>query len=118
MGGLAGEDLIQDFVEILDTTRVPTFRLPSLKRFATETPLPAMQTKLREIILDDRRPIWQRDRASDAWVKLAPDRSERRLLLYQDLESTPVSYDQIQLRAGLLADLSTAVVSPDSIRKL
>lgn len=118
LGGLAGEDLIQDFVEILDTNKSSHLQVTVLEALRDGTPLPAMQTKLREIILDDRRPIWQRDRASDAWVKLAPDRSERRLLLYQDLESTPVSYDQIQLRAGLLADLSTAVVSPDSIRKL
>ncbi|BCH67449.1 hypothetical protein RvVAT039_pl02820 (plasmid) [Agrobacterium vitis] len=118
LGGLAGEDLIQDFVEILDTNKSSHLQVTVLEALRDGTPLPAMQTKLREIILDDRRPSWQRDRASDAWVKLTPDRSERRLLLYQDLESTPVSYDQIQLRAGLLADLPTAVVSPDSMRKL
>lgn len=118
LGGLVGEDLVQDFVEILDARKSSHLQITVLEALRDGTPLPAMQTKLREFILDDRRPTWQRDRASDAWVKLAPERSERRLQLCRDLEATPVTYDQIQLRAGLLADLPTTIVGPDAIRQL
>ncbi|MGO7485151.1 NACHT domain-containing NTPase [Rhizobium ruizarguesonis] len=118
LGGLAGEDLVQDFIEILDSKTSGHRQLTVLEALRDGTPLPAMQTKLREIVLDDGRQPWQRGRAGDAWVKIGTDRSERRLQLYSDLESTPITYGQISLRAGLLADLSTGVVCPDTVRRL
>lgn len=118
LGGLAGEDLVQDFIEILDAKKSGHLQLTVLEALRDGTPLPAMQAKLRDIVLDDGRQPWQRDRACDAWVKIGTDRSERRLQLYRDLESTPFTYDQISLRAGLLADLSTTVADPDTVRRL
>jgi len=118
LGGLAGEDLVQDFVEILDAGRATHLQLTVLEALSDGSPLPGMQKKLHELVLDSNRPLWQRERASEAWLKIESDHLARRLQLYGDLMSAAVSYNQIALRATLLAGVPTKIITPDTVRQL
>jgi hypothetical protein len=104
-GGLAGQDLAPDFINILDSKTDSHLQVTVLQALEEGVPVAAMQPKLRQIALDDKRPLWQRGRAASAWIKGSNDQSAARSTLYRELTASPVTPDQISLRSDLLAEI-------------
>ncbi|TCA59861.1 NACHT domain-containing protein [Rhizobium leguminosarum] len=117
-GGLAGDDLVPDFLSILDREVTSHLQLTVLQALADGPPLAGMQIKLRKIALSPSRPLWQRQRAAEAWVKGSSDPDAARRGLIAELSLTTKSYDQISLRAELLSDIPTRVLSRQEISDL
>lgn len=117
-GGLAGADLVPDFLCILDGEVKSHLQLTVLQALADGPPLEGMQEKLHEIAVSSSRPLWQRKRAVEAWVKGSadPDRARRDLLA--ELAQASKGYDQISLRAELLSDIATSELSRGGISDL
>ncbi|WP_153064602.1 NACHT domain-containing NTPase [Agrobacterium sp. LAD9] len=117
-GGLAGDDLVPDFLSILDSKVTSHLQLTVLQALADGPPLAGMLTKLHDIALSPSRPLWQRQRAAEAWVKGSPDPDAARRALIAELSRTTKSYDQISLRAELLSDIPTRELSHQEISDL
>ncbi len=118
LGGLAGADLAQEFISILDSEVNSHLQLTVLQALGEGLPIAAMQSKLHEISLAPHRPLWQRSRACEAWVKFGADETAARRQLYHELVSTPVTYEQVSLRANLLAGIPTKDLRIAEIRQL
>ncbi|ANL57322.1 hypothetical protein AMC86_PD00863 (plasmid) [Rhizobium phaseoli] len=104
-GGLAGDDLVPDFLSILDSDVTSHLQLTVLQALADGPPLAGMQNKLYEIAVNPARPLWQRQRAAEAWVTGSPDHAAARRKLLAELSRVTKSYDQISLRADVLSDI-------------
>ncbi|MHC2303518.1 NACHT domain-containing protein [Rhizobium mongolense] len=117
-GGLAGDDLVPDFLSILDSEVTSHLQLTVLQALADGPPLVGMQNKLHEIAVKPARPLWQRQRAAEAWVKGSSDPSVARRRLIAELSRTTKSYDQISLRADVLSDIPTHELSHQEISDL
>ncbi|MDX0469244.1 NACHT domain-containing protein [Sinorhizobium medicae] len=117
-GGLAGDDLVPDFLSILDSEVTSHLQLTVLQALADGPPLVGMQNKLHEIAVDPARPLWQRQRAAEAWVKGSSEPGVARRRLIAELSRTTKSYDQISLRADVLSDIPTQELSHQEISDL
>lgn len=117
-GGLAGDDLVPDFLSILDNKVTSHLQLTVLQALADGPPLAGMQIKLHDIALSSSRPLWQRQRAAEAWVKGSSDPAAARRGLIAELCQTTKTYDQISLRAELLSDMLTRELSHQEISEL
>lgn len=117
-GGLAGDDLVPDFLSVLDSEVTSHLHLTVFQALADGPPLEGMQVKLHEIALSPSRPLWQRQRAAEAWVKGNSDPDMARRGLIAELRQTTRSYDQISLRAELLSDIPTRELSHQEISNL
>jgi len=117
-GGLAGDDLVPDFLSVLDNEVTSHLQLTVLQALADGPPLKGMQVKLHEIALSPSRPLWQRQRAAEAWVKGSSDTDTARRALIAELCQTTKTYDQISLRAELLSDIPTRELSHQEISDL
>ncbi|MCZ7888917.1 NACHT domain-containing protein [Agrobacterium salinitolerans] len=117
-GGLAGDDLVPDFLSILDSEVTSHLQLTVLQALADGPPLAGMQTKLHEIAVATSRPLWQRQRAAEAWVKGSSDPDAARRKLIAELSRATKTYDQISLRAELLSDIPTRALSHLEISNL
>jgi hypothetical protein len=117
-GGLAGDDLVPDFISILDSDVKSHLQLTVLQALADGPPLVGMQNKLHDLAVNPDRPLWQRQRAAEAWVKGSPDPSTARRRLIAELSRTTKSYDQISLRADVLSDIPTQELSHQEISDL
>ena len=103
-GGLAAEDLVPDFVKILDSESKSHLQLTVLQALGDGPPLAGMQTKSHEIVLSKDRPTWQRLRACEAWIKGIPDPISGRRQLHAELCQSTLDYAQVSLRAEVLSD--------------
>ncbi|MBY3122633.1 NACHT domain-containing protein [Rhizobium laguerreae] len=117
-GGLAGDGLVPDFLSILDSDVTSHLQLTVLQALADGPPLAGMQIKLHDIAVSPSRPLWQRQRAAEAWVKGRSDPDTARRGLIAELSQTTKSYDQISLRAELLSDIPTRELSHQEISDL
>lgn len=117
-GGLAGDDLVPDFLSILDSDVTSHLQLTVLQALADGPPLAGMQNKLYEIAVNPARPLWQRRRAAEAWVTGSPDHAAARRRLLAELSRVTKSYDQISLRADVLSDIPTHELSHQEISDL
>ncbi|NZD50238.1 NACHT domain-containing protein [Rhizobium leguminosarum] len=117
-GGLAGDDLVPDFLSILDSEVTSHLQLTVLQALADGPPLVGMQLKLHDIALSSSRPLWQRQRAAEAWVKGSSDPDKARRRLISELSQTTKSYDQVSLKAALLSDIPTRELSHQEISDL
>ncbi|MBA2400161.1 MAG: hypothetical protein H0V72_15950 [Bradyrhizobium sp.] len=69
VGGLAGEDLAEDFAALLADKADGTHRLMTVFEALTSgRPIPSLRPKLRAHALDVSRPEWQRRRAINAYL--------------------------------------------------
>ncbi|OWV98759.1 hypothetical protein ATY79_19035 [Rhizobium sp. R693] len=117
-GGLAGDDVVPDFLAIMDSEVNSHLQMTVLQALADGRPLAGMQSKLHDISLSPSRPLWQRQRAAEAWVKGNSDPDAARRALIAELSRTAKSYDQISLRADILSDIPTNDLSHQEISDL
>ncbi|WP_172724486.1 NACHT domain-containing protein [Neorhizobium tomejilense] len=118
LGGLAGEDLAEDFATILDTDVRSHLQVTVLQALADGPPVRSLQSKLRAIVLDAGRPLWMRERAVEVIVKASDDRVAARQALIAELERQPAAAGQVVLRARLLAAMPPEAMDSSEIRKL
>jgi hypothetical protein len=118
LGGLAGEDLAGDFATILDTDVRSHLQLTVLQALADGPPVQGIQGKLHAIVLEDGRPLWMRERASDVIIRAGGDRTAVRRALISELERRPATADQVVLRARLVEGMPADAIEASEIRKL
>lgn len=118
LGGLAGEDLAEDFAKILGTDVRSHLQVTVLQALADGPPVRGVQSKLRAIVLDARRPLWMRERAAEVIVRASDDRGAARRALIVELERQPAAAGQVVLRARLLAAMPPDTIDASEIRRL
>lgn len=118
LGGLAGEDLTEDFATILDADVRSHLQVTVLQALADGPPVKGIQSKLQAIVLDPSRPLWMRERASEVIVRASEDRAVARRALIVALERQPAAASQVVLRARLLAGMPMETINSSEIRKL
>lgn len=118
VGGLAGDDLADDFKAILDADVRGHLKVTVLQALADGSPVDHMSEKLREIVLDTARPLWMRERAAEVLVSKAADRNGMQRGLLDDLTSMTADRDQLAIRASILASRSTEEVQFSDLHAL
>lgn len=102
VGGLAGPDLASEFEHVLRSPAADGhLGLTVLEALQYGQPVPSLLPLLHEIVLDGSRPVWQRQRAAEAWVASATDRIATRVELYRAVSALPQDKGSVELRVGL-----------------
>ena len=107
VGGLAGDDLADDFKAILDDEVRSHLQVTVLQALADGPPVKHMSEKLREIVLDAARPLWMRERAAEILVSKASDRNGIQRDLMDELVGMTADRGQLAIRARVLSSRST-----------
>ena len=107
VGGLAGDDLADDFKAILDAEVRSHLQVTVLQALADGPPVESMSEKLREIVLDATRPLWMRERAAGVLVSKASDSIGMQRRLLDDLAGMTADRGQLAIRARILSSGST-----------
>ena len=118
LGGLAGDDLAEDFIAILDADVRSHLQVTVLQALADGPPVTGMSEKLREIALTDSRPLWIRERAAEALFKQADDQNSARRSLLADLGAMAADQSQLAIRANILAGMPMDEIKPEELREL
>jgi hypothetical protein len=118
VGGLAGDDLADDFKAILDAEVRGHLQVTVLQALTDGRPVERMSEKLREIVLDAARPLWMRERAAEVLVAKASDRDGMRRGLLDDLVGMKVDRGQLAIRARILSSRSTRNVEFSDLQAL
>lgn len=113
--GLAGEDLADDFSEILRAPSDGTQRLYTvLDALTTGVPVHSLKPLLREMALDALRPEWVRRRAAHAWLNGHVHPAQGRRELFDALDAEPVSISREDLRLELVREeFAPELTTPD-----
>ncbi|MCR9088799.1 MAG: hypothetical protein NXH97_18890 [Rhodobacteraceae bacterium] len=117
-GGLAGEDLADDFEAILDAEVRSHLQVTVLRALADGPPVMQMSEKLREIVLDASRPLWMRERAAKILVSKVNDKDGMQRGLLNDLAGMTVDRGQLAIRALVLSSRSTQGVQFSDLHAL
>lgn len=118
LGGLAGEDLAEDFITILDSDVRSHLQVTVLQALLDGSPVQGVQSKLRTIALEPSRPLWMRRRASEVLVKATVDETVARRGLISEIERQPSDAGKVVLRARILAGMPAGAIEAPEIRKL
>lgn len=119
IGGLAGEDLADDFQTVLNGRADGTHRLMTvIDVLGSGVPVDSVRPTLRRIALDPQRPEWIRWRAADAWLNGAGDRTPAVRELFDAVFSEPISVGREALRTHLAAALPTPEISVSDIKSI
>ena len=118
VGGLAGDDLADDFKAILDAEVRSHLQVTVLQALADGPPVKHMSGKLREIVLDAARPLWMRERAAEILVSKASDRNGMQRGLLDDLVGMTADRGQLAIRARVLSSRSTQDVQFSDLHAL
>lgn len=118
LGGLAGEDLVPDFVEILDRDIRSHLQLTVLEALADGPPVAGIQSKLSQVIRDAERPSWLRERAAEVHIASSADPAKAWRGLMEDLTGRPPDAAQVLLRARLLSSKKAVDVRSEDIRSM
>lgn len=118
IGGLAADDLVPEFLAILDSEARGHLQLTVLEALTEGQPLLGMQAKLHEISISPVRSHWQRIRASEIWIRGAGDTIAARRVLLSEVAATPLDYGQVSLRANILAGIPPSELCFEEIRDL
>jgi hypothetical protein len=114
VGGLAGEDLADDFATALTAPSDGTHRLAIVFESLTSgPPVLSLRPLLRDVALDAARPEWQRRRAIEAYLNGANDPVNTRRELFDALSGEAISTAREALRAHLAAELPSASIQSD-----
>ncbi|WP_421707514.1 NACHT domain-containing protein [Algihabitans sp.] len=117
-GGLAGDDLADDFIAILDADVRSHLQVTILQALADAPPIERMSDKLREIALTNSRPLWMRERAAEVFLRKATNQNSARHALFEDLGATASDRSQLAIRARILAGTPTDDIQPEELRQL
>ncbi|TPN84167.1 hypothetical protein FJ987_02800 [Mesorhizobium sp. CU2] len=119
VGGLAGEDLAQDFRRILDRTDDGGHLvLTVLIALEEGAPVRSLHTYMREIALSEARPFWQRSRAARIWANGEPNPPAALRQLLADIAMLPKTRLNVALQAGLAGELPAELFGSADIRSL
>lgn len=118
IGGLAGDDLAEDFKAILDADVRSHLQVTVLEALADGPPVEHMSEKLREIVIDPSRPLWMRERAANVLVSKADDAHGMRRGLLNDLAGITLDRGQLTIRAQILASGSAHDIEFSDLRAL
>jgi len=118
VGGLAGDDLADDFKAILDAEVRGHLQVTVLQALADGQPVERMSEKLREIVLDTARPLWMRERAVEVLVAKARDRDRMQRGVLDDLAAMKVDRGQLAIRARVLSSRSTPDIEFSDLQAL
>ena len=118
VGGLAGDDLVDDFKAILDAEVRSHLQVTVLQALADGPPVKHMSGKLREIVIDTARPLWMRERAAEVLVSKAGDSDGMRRGLLNDLAGMTVDWGQLSVRLSVLSNRSKQDVQFSDLRAL
>jgi hypothetical protein len=118
VGGLAGDDLADDFKTILEAEIRSHLQVTVLQALADGPPVEHMSETLREIVLDTTRPLWMRERAAEVLISKADDRDGVRRGLLDDLAGMTADRGQLAIRARILASRSTQDVQFSDLHAL
>nr|WIE93423.1 hypothetical protein P9270_010045 [Mesorhizobium sp. WSM4875] len=103
LGGLAGDDLADDFKAILDADVRSHLQVTVLQALADGPPVENMSEKLREIVLNSTRPLWIRERAAEVLISKATEMNGMQRSLLDDLATMTTDRGQLAIRARILA---------------
>jgi hypothetical protein len=118
-GGLAGEDLADDFAAVLRAPLDGTQRTYTvLDVLTTGAPVLSLKPLLREIALDPARPDWVRRRAVEAWLNGLPDVARERRQLFDALAAEPISVAREDVRLELVRGMLDPALSTEDVRLL
>lgn len=119
IGGLAGEDLADDFAAVLTGPPDGTHRLLTVYEALTNgQSVPSLRPRLRAIALDAARPDWQRRRAAEAYLNGADDVVSTCRDLFNALAGEAISAARETLRAQLAARLPANVLSVANVKSV
>ena len=118
LGGLAGEDLASDFLDILDMEVRSQLQVSVLQALANGPPVAAVQTKLHEIALGSDRPLWMRQRATEVLIKSSTDEMATRHKLLKEFKVKRFDTGLVILRAQVLSKMAVDTMSADEIRQI
>lgn len=119
VGGLAGEDLAANFAAVLTQPSDDTHRLLTVLEVLTSgRPVLSIRPLLRSMALDPARPVWQRQRAADAWLNGLDDPTSDCRTLFDALAGETVSTARESLRANLAAALPASALSVADIKSI
>jgi hypothetical protein len=117
-GGLAGEDLADDFRAILTAPPDSQKFLTVIDVLTIGPPVHSLRSLLREIAIDGTRPAWHRWRAADAWLNGVSDQQASRLELLDELEKETASTGREVLRVHLAGGLPVRVLGVERVRSV
>lgn len=117
LGGLAHQELIEDFRNVLKTEPSPHVTSVVLSALEHGPRLPELGDDLLSFIRDPGRPHhdWLRDDALRVFTRVCPERLDDRKALLEDLTAGVVSDDGLQIRTALLHELYPSELGPDKI---
>jgi hypothetical protein len=119
VGGLAGQDLADDFAAVLTGPSDGTHRLLIVFDALTSgAPVPSLRPLLRVVALDAVRPEWQRRRAVESYLNGTNDPVGTRRELFDALSSEAISTAREALRAQLAAGLPRGVLKVADIKSV
>ena len=116
-GGLAGDDLAEDFIAILDADVRSHLQVTVLQALADGPPVERLSDKLREIALTNSRPLWMRKRAADVLIGKAADQNSTRQGLLEELSAMAPTGSQLIVRSSILANMPTDSIRPEELRE-
>jgi hypothetical protein len=119
VGGLAGEDLTEDFTAILTDITDGTHRLMTVfEALTVGRPVVSLRPLLRSVALDASRPEWQRHRAIEAYLNGADEPMRLRRELFDELASEPASAAREAIRAQLAGHFAPGALTVADVRSV
>ncbi|MDZ5698695.1 hypothetical protein [Chelativorans sp. M5D2P16] len=117
-GGLAGEDLADDFRAILTGPVNSQKFITVFDALTIGHPVHSLRPLLREIALDSGRESWHRWRAADAWLNGAEDATVARLELLDALDREALSSSREVLRLHIAAEVPSVLLGATRLRSI
>jgi hypothetical protein len=119
VGGLAGEDLAEDFATILTDPADGTHRLLTVfEALTVGRPVLSLRPLLRALVLDETRPEWQRRRAVEAYLNGAEDPPNLRRELFNALATQSASAGREAIRAQLAGGFASGALTVEDVRSV
>lgn len=117
IGGLAGEDLVEEFAKILNDQSDGTHRMLTVfEALKSGPPVFSLSPLMLSISLDPARSEWQRRNAMDVTLHIASDSKAMCRFLFDSLVDEKISSNRAALRAYLAAQMSTDELSVSDIK--
>jgi hypothetical protein len=119
VGGLAGEDLAEDFIAILTDPADGTHRLMTVfEALTVGRPVLSLRPLLRSIALDGSRPEWQRRRAVESYLNGVDEPARLRRELFDELADEPASAAREAIRAQLADRFAPGALTVADVRSV
>jgi len=122
VGGLAGEDLAEDFTAILMDSTDGTHRLLTVFEALTVgrpvRPVRSLRSLLRALVLDPTRPEWQRSGAIEAYLNDAENPPLLRRELFDALATEAASVAREAVRARLAGGFAAGELTVADVRSV